>query len=182
MKRHQSIAISFAGFVLLASGSTASAHALGAECTIQGERVVVEAFFSDNTSAQDAVVTIYNNGKRAIARGTTDADGRWSFPVPPAGRYDVVVEAGMGHRAEVSFIVNPDSRSAPESTRVASQGPTRSEFTRLPWERVLCGLSVIALGAIVLRWRLRKKSPNLHRGSQAESPSISTPNATNLPT
>ncbi len=182
MRRHQTIAIAFAGFVLLASGSTASAHALGVECKTQGGRVVVEAFFSDNTSAQDALVTIYDNEKRAIARGTTDADGRWSFPVPPAGRYDVVVEAGMGHRADASFIVNPDSRSTPESTRVASQGPTRSEFTRLPWERVLCGLIVIALGAIMLRWGLRRKSPISHRGTQTESPSISTSNATNLPT
>ena len=161
MKRSGATILVLSVLALLASGPRAFAHALGAECKIRGDRVVVEAYFSDNTSAQDARITVVDDANREVANGKTDAAGRWSFPVPVAGRYEVVVEAGMGHRTTVSFTVDAAATNVSSTTAdvpaIVTEAPTRAEFTRLPWERILGGLIAIAWAGAGLRWWLRRK-------------------------
>jgi hypothetical protein len=70
---------------LLFAGS-ASAHALGVEARLKDGRVVVEAFYDDDTPARDARVVVRDEDRTAVAEGRTDGDGRWSFATPPAGR------------------------------------------------------------------------------------------------
>jgi nickel transport protein len=156
---------------LLAVAGTASAHALGADCTLRGGRVEVEAYFSDDTDARGATVRVLDGQGKALAEGHTDERGRWSFPAPPPGRYTVVVDAGAGHLARVRLNVPgpADGRAAPAATVPAdtvrlSEGPTREEFTRFPWPRVGLGVGLIAaLGlagwAVRQRWRRRAAPP-----------------------
>jgi carboxypeptidase family protein len=166
--RYAAVAVS-----LFAGTRSARAHALGAECKVRGNQVVVEAYFSDNTAAQDARVSVRDAANREIASGKTDSDGRWSFPVPPTGRYEVVVDAGLGHRKAVSLTIDSPSKATPASSNQSqapvSDGPTRTEFTRWPLERIACGLVLIASASIVLRWWLRRnagsKAQNLDRKS-----------------
>src|SRR5438128_10049711 len=70
--------------VLLAADS-AHAHDLLAECKLKGGTVIVEAFFSDNTPAREAKVTVRDARGGELASGRTDDAGRWSFPAPVAG-------------------------------------------------------------------------------------------------
>src|SRR5579871_4585392 len=149
----RSIFSSFAAALLatLAIESNATAHALGAECKIRGERVVVEAYFSDNTAAQEALVSVHDEVNRSIAEGKTDSNGRWSFPIPAAGRYEVIVEAGLGHRAAVPLTIEARRPSGTvQATTTVSEGPTRSDFTRFPWERLAGGILLIVIAAIAL--------------------------------
>src|SRR5262245_21669573 len=122
--------------ILLALFFTAvvHAHALGARWRIDRDRVVVEAYFSTKEPAQDAAVKV-REGEKVIAEGRTDSQGRWSFPVPLAGRYEIVVDAGLGHLTEIELDLTPD--------RPADTGPSREEFTRTPWLRIGLGLLVI---------------------------------------
>ncbi|MFL5342072.1 MAG: carboxypeptidase-like regulatory domain-containing protein [Gemmataceae bacterium] len=138
----------------------ASAHALGAECKLHGDRVELEAYFSDNTPAQEAKVVVYDKDRAALQNGTTDGEGRWSFAAPAAGDYEIVVDAGAGHRATVKLIVPATSAAA-----VSSSGPSRAEFTRTPWLQIVAGVALIAFPATALYFWLRKSRPLLERKS-----------------
>ncbi|HEY1380558.1 MAG TPA: carboxypeptidase-like regulatory domain-containing protein [Gemmataceae bacterium] len=138
----------------LAAAAPARAHALGAEAKLRGGRVEVEAYFSDNTPARDARVTVRDAADATIAEGRTDAEGRWSFPAPPPGRYAVVVDAGAGHRTRPIAVTIPGEPPAADVT--VSEGPRREEFTQFPWGRVALGLGIIA--ALALGWRAVRRA------------------------
>jgi len=132
-----------------------SAHALGAECKVRADRVEVEAFFSDDTPAPRAAVRVTNSANGLVAEGKTDSDGRWSFGLPAAGRYEVTVDAGDGHRVTRNLVVPAVGSAAPAT----SDGPSREEFTRTPWAMVALGLALIAAAAIGLRIVLPRLRP-----------------------
>jgi hypothetical protein len=133
---------------LLMTPMAASAHKLDAECRLKDGKVHVEAYFEDNTPAQQALVRVLDAQKQEVIRQKTDAEGRCSFDAPAPGTYRVVVDAGEGHRAEQKMIIpGAAARQQPAGTRV-SEGPPREEFTRFPWLKVGLGLGTI--GAVVL--------------------------------
>src|SRR5262249_7881431 len=135
----------------LALPRTASAHALGAECKVVGGRAEVTAYYDDDTPAIGARVRVLDAGKATVAEGSTDAQGRWTFPLPPPGAYQVVVDAGMGHLARVKVVVPATSAEGTLST-----GPGREEFTRAPWLKVGIGLGAIGLFCLAL-WLARRR-------------------------
>ena len=138
-------------FVLatLATVPSVSAHALGAECKVRADRVELEAYFSDDTPAPGAAVTVADSANHVVTEGKTDDYGKWSFPIPAAGRYEITIDAGDGHR-----VVRPLVVSA--SNSVGTDGPSREEFTRIPWLRVSIGLLVIGLAAAGVRAAVRR--------------------------
>jgi hypothetical protein len=140
-----------AALLTLAGAAPASAHALGAEARLKGEYVEVEAYFSDDTPARAARVSVFDEAERTVAEGRTDDAGRWQFLRPAGGTYRVTVDAGAGHRARVTLTI-PVEAAAGEAV---SEGPSRAEFTRTPWNRVAVGLGAIALAAIVAWAALR---------------------------
>jgi hypothetical protein len=150
---------------LVFSVSPAMAHRLGADCTIRGKDVQVEAFFSDNTSAKGARISVLDSNNNSVAEGRTDDQGAWSFPAPEPGVYRVIVEAGNGHRAEITIDVPQtiqQAKSSPSTSEGAcdccnyavsgdtaqpvriSEGPSRDELTKIPWLRMFFGLILIA--------------------------------------
>jgi hypothetical protein len=137
--------------VLLAAAGPARGHNLGATAHVRGDQVEVEAYFSDDTPARDARVTVHDAADQIIAEGRADDAGRWRFRVPPDGVYRVVVDAGGGHRRPFTVRLRAGG--------VASDEPPRAEFTRFPWGGVAAGLTVIVLLAVGWRaWRGVKKS------------------------
>lgn len=147
--------------ILMLAASSASAHNLGAECKLRGDRVELEAYFDDDTPARNARVMVKDASDRLIAEGKTDHEGRWSFPTPAAGRYEVIVDAGDGHRKQQS--INVPGATAASGKAISSDGPPREEFTRTPWLRILAGLTLIVLifaglAAILRRSRRTKES------------------------
>jgi hypothetical protein len=75
----------------------------------------------------------------------------------------VVVNAGGGHRANVTLIV-PD-QTAGQTVEAFNSGPSRAEFTRTPWGPIVAGLALIALPAGVLFFWLRKSREPRATGS-----------------
>jgi hypothetical protein len=153
---------------LLISPSKALAHALGVSCKIRGDKVEVEAYYDDDSPAQNAKVQVVNARAETVADGVTDKDGNWSFPTPSAGTYEVRVNAGGGHHARKTITVpaaakpspTPDEPPPTPAEPTITDGPTRSEFTRTPWLQVAVGLLIIAgLGGVfLLASVLRKKA------------------------
>jgi nickel transport protein len=150
--------VSLPKFVLLLalcllSPRAAFAHALGAEVKLLNGRIHVEAFFDDDTPARDTRCMVTDAAGKTVAEGKTGETGLWDFPLPPAGKYHLVVDAGEGHRAKRTIEV-PREESPSASTM--SDGPSRSEFTRMPWDRLALGIAGIAVVGMVLPWMLRK--------------------------
>jgi hypothetical protein len=134
---------------LLLSPGRSAAHALGAECTLHPDKVVVEAYYSDDTAARDAAVEVQDSQKKIVATGKTDAKGIWSFSRPAAGRYTVVVDAGNGHRTQLKITVPPlagaGNAEAPADAVRISTGQSRAEFTSFPWAKAAIGLGTIVI-------------------------------------
>jgi hypothetical protein len=127
--------------------TSAFAHALGVDCVLRNGKVVVEAFYDDDSPAQKSKVQVVNAKDEEIANGVTDEKGTWSFAAPPPGAYEVRVDAGAGHRAKKAINVPaPEPSDEPPPAVTISTGPSRAEFTRFPWLKVLIG--VVVLGGV----------------------------------
>lgn len=162
--------------LVLVAPAVSSAHGIGAEAKLKGERVHVEGFFDDDTPASDAKVTVTGEDGKVVAEGKTDAKGQWSFPVPAAGKYRVAVDAGGGHLAKTTITIParpavtgthtsgtspssvPANQSEPET--VVSDGPTRAEVTGGRWLKAGVGLAIIGLLTggfwLATRWKARR--------------------------
>jgi hypothetical protein len=139
--------------------AAASAHGVGVEAKLKGDTVRVEGYFDDDTPAADAKVAVTDTAGTVIAEGKADKKGAWSFPVPPAGKYTVTLDAGEGHLAKTTVTIPPRPAPPPtvtgekppeaspvEQEVVVSDGLTRAETTgvRRLWMAAL-GVGVIAL-------------------------------------
>ncbi len=151
-------------FLALLTGATGdrpvSAHALGAECKLHGERVELEAYYDDDTPARDACIQVFDTDKRLRAEGRTDAQGRWSFSAPQPGRYQVLIDAGAGHITQLNLSI--PTRTMPSEAAAEmplGDGPSRQDFTRFPWLKVGLGLAIIGAAVVMtqgVRFGLRK--------------------------
>lgn len=180
------LAIVAALFLILLYPSTASAHALRAECKLRNDKIEVEAYYDDDTPAQDAKVLVVTDQEAEVIQGRTDETGRWSFPRPTPGSYRVIVNAGDGHRCNVRFSV-PEGQVLPKRNEtslshsdseaawtteavVVSEGPTRQEFTQFPWLSMTAGLALIGVLGMGCHFVLRKfrLAPSNSAGSEDE--------------
>jgi nickel transport protein len=128
---------------------TATAHDLGAEFTIEGDRVKVAAYYDDNVAAAGASVVV-EQSTNELHRGNTDAKGAWMFPRPTPGVYLVTIDAGQGHKKTVRLTITADGKAM-------TIEPRRDQFTRSRFPQLLLGIAIITAGALGLRWLLRAK-------------------------
>jgi hypothetical protein len=142
-----------APLLLLAVPATARAHADGLECALRGAHLEVAAFFDDDTPARGAKVSVFDAADKLVASARTGADGKCRLPRPAPGSYRVDLNAGAGHFARRTIEVPPRDPSGPADPPPGplDTGPPRAAFTAFPWGRVLIGLAVIAVFA-VLAW------------------------------
>lgn len=157
--------------------TSAHAHALGAECKLRGDHLEIEAFYSDDTPARHARVRILQaDDAPPVFEGRTDEDGCWKCDKPKPGTYQVIVEAGLGHRAKLKVVV-PDrqgetwaaqdelpldeTKAGTEHAVKISEGLTRQEFTELSWLKIAIGVVAIAGFSFAL-WAARRqqRAPN----------------------
>ena len=136
---------------LLAWSSPAFAHRLHVEARLtENDQLRVEAYYDDDTPAQDARVTI-RLGEQLVAEGKTDDKGVWTCPRPEPGTYTVRAQTA-GHGATTTLEV-------PQPTAIAAPPPSdddRASRTRTPWGRLAAGLAII--GGLWLAARLTRRS------------------------
>lgn len=151
--------------LLLAYPLIASAHGIGIEARLKGGRVMIEAYFDDDSPAADAKVIVTDESGKTVVEGKSDNKGAWSFDAPLAGKYRASVDAGGGHLARTTFTIPPKVVSIPESTNtppkeiVVSDGPTRASFTGpMKWVMAVVGLGILAMLAFLGRLLVRKQS------------------------
>ena len=135
----------FALACITLTGSGAWAHGLGVECKVHAGKVWITAYYDDDTDAIDAQVLVLA-GEREIAKGKTNHQGICTFAVPEPGKYQVIVDAGAGHKTKTSLTIQPESKEA-KGPDVVSSDPSRAEATRYPWLRIGLGLGIVSLVA-----------------------------------
>lgn len=139
--------------ILALTPSALWAHGMDADWKQIGEKIIVEAFFDTGQAVREARVQIVDDDKKVVATGVTDAAGKCTLRAPNPGKYQLIVDAGAGHRKERSITVvgtlpPPESESpvvGAVDTELRTDGSRRAEATGFPWERVAVGCGLIAL-------------------------------------
>lgn len=152
-------------FALLLSALPVFAHRLQVEPLIKGDKLHVEAFYDDNSPAQQAKITVLN-GDTVVAEGRTDEKGVWECAKPMPGTYLVKAES-LGHAAKATVIV-PDekmvaSASVPKRADDSDsiESDARASKTETPWGKIFLGLGIIAFccGLWFVARRTRTNTP-----------------------
>jgi hypothetical protein len=133
---------------LLLCVSHVEAHALKADVRVGKDKITVESFFDDNTPAVQALVRVLDPNKKVVAEAKTNVDGYCALPLPPPGEYQLVVDAGAGHRTTMPItIVGADrthDQTDPTEQTAARDSDTRVGDDSSRWLKIAIGLSAIA--------------------------------------
>jgi hypothetical protein len=122
----------------------ASAHDLRGRITLLPESIKVEAWFSDDTPAEGAQVSIKDDKGAEVARGKTDETGICLIPKLKPGAYEAEIDL-IGHRDAIRFDVSDESNML--------------EFSGWRMNQTL-GLTIgisLLLGVSSLFWLLRQR-------------------------
>jgi hypothetical protein len=144
---------------LLVTSSIAWAHALHAEAKLENGRVVVLAKYDDGTFADNVKVTLIDAAGAQQPKGRTDKDGRCYFAIPPVGKYEILVDGGVGHKTHVAMTITEEMLALPGDT-VISEGPTLAERESSRWLKLGIGVVAIA-GFFGLVWLLFRRKRSL---------------------
>jgi len=105
------ILIMLIGLMLLRA-SVSYAHKVQMFAYPEGDRIYVEGYFPDGRKAKNSKVTVYDTETgKVVFEGTTDREGKISFKAPEAGKLKIVLNAGLGHRAEYTINVGDTTSS-----------------------------------------------------------------------
>jgi nickel transport protein len=86
--------------VVLLFAATSMAHRVNIFAWVEGEKVLVECKYPDGTKVHAGVIRVFDSTGKELLNGKTNDKGEFSFKVPKIDDLKIVLEAGMGHRAE----------------------------------------------------------------------------------
>lgn len=131
-------------FVLAFTGSIVFAHGIEIEVRREGPVLRGEVREPRGSAIADMPVSVSRPAESTpLIQGRSDTSGRFHFTVDPDEVYRVVVDDGLGHRAEAT--VAPAQLTA----KSAGGGP--------PWQEWLVGLGVIAVLAAGALWVMSRR-------------------------
>jgi len=87
------------GVSLLLSGN-AQAHRVNIFAWVEGDTVLVECKYPDGREVYEGVIRVLDSAGKELLNGKTNTKGEFSFKVPRQDDLTIVLEAGMGHRAD----------------------------------------------------------------------------------
>ena len=86
-------------FMALLTVSTALAHGVSIFAWIQGETVHTQSKFMGGKRPNQALIEVFDETGNLLLKGKTDTQGLFSFKAPKISDMQIVLTAGMGHRA-----------------------------------------------------------------------------------
>jgi nickel transport protein len=151
------------------TAQNASAHGLGIEARLQDSTVHIQVYYDDNSPVSNGKLRLLDAANLLLLEGTTNAQGLFSFPSPPVGKYRVEVHVDDGHFAKTTIAIpSPSSSDASSENAMVSDGLSRADRTGArKWVMAVFGLVVIAAGAMLLQWFSQKRNPKASSGSSS---------------
>lgn len=118
---------------------TAWAHGVYIYAWVEGDTIYTESYFGAKGKVKGGLVQVLDPSGKKLLEGRTDDQGEFSFKSPQKTELRIVVEAGMGHKAE--FYLGADEQSnvsngEPETfetgkTTEASRPPIQAEVDQI---------------------------------------------------
>jgi nickel transport protein len=78
----------------------AGAHRVNIFAWVEGDTVWVECKYPDGREVHEGVIRVLDSAGKELLNGKTNTQGEFSFKVPQQDDVTIVLEAGMGHRAD----------------------------------------------------------------------------------
>ena len=125
--------------ILFAICSQAYAHRVNLFAWYDGKMILAEGYCSTGTKAVNSTILVLDSEGKEVFHGMTDKNGEFSFKPPEKGEYRIVLEAGMGHRAETLVSVQdmesegaaPEAGQATEDAYKGTATITNAEFEQI---------------------------------------------------
>ena len=92
--------IIFLMFISLNMVGYAFAHKVSIFAWVEGDMVYTQSKFSGGKKVQNAPVEVFDAKGDKLVEGKTDDNGEFSFKVPQRTEMQIILLAGMGHRAQ----------------------------------------------------------------------------------
>ena len=118
----------------------AKGHKVNVFAYAEGESVYTESFFPDGNPCKAASIEARGADGAVIAKGTTDDEGRFAFSVAAGQELMIVLDAGLGHRSEIKFLVpeTANSRPADPASSLDRESQEHTEPDSGPWPSEAC--------------------------------------------
>uniref|UniRef100_A0A7V6CNE8 Uncharacterized protein n=1 Tax=candidate division WOR-3 bacterium TaxID=2052148 RepID=A0A7V6CNE8_UNCW3 len=79
------------------------AHKVNLFVYVKNNKVYCEGYYSDGKRVKGGVIEVYDQGKKKLLVGKTDEQGIFSFVPKTKKDLRIVLDAGIGHRAEAEI-------------------------------------------------------------------------------
>ena len=86
-------------FLILLNVSSALAHGVSVFAWVQGDTVHTQSKFMGGKRPNQALIEVFDETGNLLLKGKTDTQGLFSFRAPKISDMQIVLTAGMGHRA-----------------------------------------------------------------------------------
>ncbi len=148
----------------------ALAHRVSIFAWVQGDTVHTQSKFMGGKRPDQALVEVFDKAGNLLLKGKTDAEGLFSFQAPKMSDMQIVLTAGMGHRAVWALSREDFQETAVESDHnqgfnavtqeeAAESDPKTPKSHRSPES----GLSAVEITALVESTLDRKLKPLMDR-------------------
>lgn len=114
--------------VLIFFAQNGYAHKVTVFAWVEGDRVLTESKFAGGKRVVNTPIIVFDAMGTKILEGKTDDNGAFSFKFPEKTTMKIVLQAGMGHRAEWTIPVEAFSGDAGKAEKIQTQtnGPDHS--------------------------------------------------------
>jgi nickel transport protein len=103
--------------------SDAGAHRVNIFAWVEGDTVLVECKYPDGREVYEGVIRVLDSAGKELLNGKTNTKGEFSFKVPKQDDLTIVLEAGMGHRADWPLSKQDLAPAAGESAVSSAPAP-----------------------------------------------------------
>jgi len=162
--------------ICLHLSGTAIAHRVNVFAWAEGDTVYVESKFSGGKKIVGGKIIVTDASGVEVLTGQTNDQGEFSFKRPQPTELKIILEAGMGHRAQWTLPVD-ESRSEKARAQNKQKNPGDQNYHRNPETQtaVYTGPSRTQIEAIVEKALDKKMKPVLKMlaESRATGPGIS---------
>jgi nickel transport protein len=92
--------------IVFFSVSLSFAHRVNLFAQIESGKIVCQCYYSDGTPVRHQKIEVFNASGEKLLAGETDDQGGFTFTPPTKSNLKIVLDAGMGHRAETLINAN----------------------------------------------------------------------------